>query len=179
MNCKLLHRVVLLASLCALACAPEPPSLPVEQSGEELLSSAATSEGDRAPTPVPSGCSAERSCGKPTIVCKSPDEPRPCGAAGCVDMQFACSVDADCLEGYACQACAPADPWPCGAIAGKCRPRACAKDRDCGSPNLICSAGACTHKACRRSARCAGYCVSGACWNQPGWCHDTTLPPPP
>jgi hypothetical protein len=154
-------------------CVPEPPAWS-DETGEAPSALSSTEL-----LPAPSGCSAERSCGRSTIVCKRPDDARPCGAAGCVEMQFACSADADCLEGYACQACAAGDPWPCGFIDGRCRPRACTSDRACGSPNLVCSAGACAHKACRRSATCRGYCVSGACWDQPGWCHDTTLPPPP
>lgn len=167
---------LVVAAVFSGGCAP-PPAPSEGETGQAAL--AVTDEASSDEGITATGCSAERSCGKRTLVCKQPDEPRPCGAAGCVDMQFACSTDSDCLEGYACQACAAGDPWPCGLIDGRCRPRTCATTRDCGSPNLVCSAGACAHKACRRSATCRGYCVSGGCWNEPGWCHDTTLPPPP
>lgn len=127
----------------------------------------------------PSGCWTERSCGARKYVCKRPDSPRPCGAPGCSEMQFACSSDAGCLEGYRCMLCKPGDPFPCSFATGLCRPAACASDRDCGSPNLVCQSGACAHKTCRSSRTCRGYCVAGSCWNKAGWCHDTTLPPPP
>lgn len=176
-------RTTRLASLVAVAlafvfssgCVPPPPAPSVDDSAfeSESLSQAVSEELSA------TGCSAERSCGKATLVCKRPDEPRPCGAAGCVDMQFACSTDSDCLEGYGCQLCAAGDPWPCGLLDGRCRPRSCTTTRDCGSANLVCSAGTCTHKPCRRSATCRGYCVAGSCWNEAGWCHDTTLPPAP
>jgi hypothetical protein len=127
----------------------------------------------------PSGCWAERSCGARKYVCKRPDSPRPCGAAGCSELQFTCSSDAGCLEGYRCALCKPGDPFPCSFATGICRPAACASDRDCGSPNLVCQGGACAHKTCRSSRACRGYCVAGSCWNKAGWCHDTSLPPPP
>ncbi len=127
----------------------------------------------------PPGCWAERSCGARKYVCKRPDNARPCGAPGCVEMQFACSSDAGCLEGYACALCKPGDPFPCSFATGLCKPKACASDRDCGSANLKCTSGRCEHKPCRSSLSCRGYCVAGACWNKTGWCHDTTLPPPP
>lgn len=127
----------------------------------------------------PAGCWAERSCGARKYVCKRPDTPRPCGAPGCSEMQFTCSSDAGCLEGYRCVLCKPGDPFPCTFATGMCRPATCATDRDCGSPNLVCQSGACAHKTCRTSRSCRGYCVAGSCWNKAGWCHDTTLPPPP
>lgn len=128
---------------------------------------------------APSGCWAERTCGARKYVCKRPDSPRPCGAAGCSELQFACSSDAGCLEGYRCALCKPGDPFPCSFATGLCKPAACASDRDCGSPNLVCQGGSCAHKTCRSSRSCRGYCVAGSCWNKAGWCHDTTLPPPP
>jgi len=127
----------------------------------------------------PPGCWAERSCGARKYVCRTADTPRPCGAAGCAEMQFACSSDAGCLEGYACVLCKPGDPFPCSFATGLCRPKTCAADRDCGSANVVCQSGRCAHKTCRSSLSCRGYCVAGACWNKPGWCHDTSLPPPP
>lgn len=130
-------------------------------------------------TAPPPGCWAERSCGARKYVCKRPDNARPCGAPGCVEMQFACSSDAACLEGYACALCKPGDPFPCSFATGICKPKACVSNRDCGSANLQCQSGSCVHKTCRSSLSCRGYCVAGACWNKPGWCHDTTLPPPP
>jgi hypothetical protein len=165
------------ASFLSVAACTPPPELGA--SDEELAAEAFTAADEDGAAKKLTGCTAERSCGKPTLVCKRPDEPRPCGAAGCVDMQFRCEKDADCLEGYACSLCRPGDPPPCGLLTGRCRPRACAVDKDCGSANVVCQAGACTHRACRTSRSCKGSCVAGACWNQPGWCHDTTLPPPP
>ena len=145
---------------------------PAEAAPEELQSV------DTAAAP-PSGCWTERSCGARKYVCKRPDSPRPCGAPGCSEMQFACSSDAGCLEGYRCVLCKPGDPFPCSFATGLCRPATCTSDRDCGSPNLVCQSGACAHKTCRSSRSCRGYCVAGSCWNKAGWCHDTTLPPPP
>lgn len=189
------------ALLFAVACTPQDPGAdgPADRATvAQPLATAATvtaadaidrqpieqAEGDDItpdPTaaPVPTTCYAERTCGARKYVCKRPDEPRPCGAPGCSEMQFACSADAACLEGYRCALCKPGDGYPCPFIGGMCRPAACATDSDCKSPNLVCQAGRCAHKPCRRSATCRGYCVSGACWDKGGWCHDTSLPPPP
>lgn len=168
------------------AYAQEAPAQEAEAASVPLTSSSETD-----PTPVlesidpdsdlsaPSGCWAERSCGARKFVCKRIDEPRPCGAAGCTDMQFACTDDAACAEGYSCRKCAAGSPAPCPWIGGICRPRSCLLDRDCRSANVVCQAGACTHKTCTTSRSCRGYCVRGACWNKAGWCHDTSLPPPP
>jgi hypothetical protein len=159
----------------AVACTPD-----ASQISDDEASGVAVASAPQELTPaLLAGCWAGNSCGKPTLVCKRPDEPRPCGAAGCVDWQFACSTDADCLEGYACTVCKAGDPAPCGFIPGRCNPRTCRADSDCGSANVACQAGSCVHRPCRTNRTCRGYCVAGACWNKPGWCHDTTLPPPP
>jgi hypothetical protein len=164
--------LVLVVAVAACIPAPEAP----QPTGDEASFTTAL---DNPEEDVASGCSTERSCGEPTLVCKRPDEPRPCGAAGCVDMQFSCSSDGDCVEGYSCSLCTSGDPYPCPFVTGRCQPRTCTRARDCLSKNLVCQTGSCVHKPCRSSSSCKGYCVASTCWNQPGWCLDTTLPPPP
>lgn len=179
-----------LLGLVGTACVPSegdpalaPPETATASTTAALTAAEPVASGDLVSEPAtdapPTGCWAERSCGARKYVCKRPDAARPCGAPGCVEMQFACSSDAGCLEGYACALCKPGDPFPCSFATGLCKPKACASDRDCGSANLQCSSGSCVHKTCRTSLTCRGYCVAGACWNKTGWCHDTTLPPPP
>lgn len=167
------------ASVTAEAGEVDPSAQQDDGASDDALQTLSTTDPADPTLAAPSGCWAERSCGARKYVCKRPDSPRPCGAAGCTEMQFACSSDAGCLEGYRCVLCKPGDPFPCTFATGLCKPTGCRTDRDCGSTNLVCQSGACAHKTCRNSRSCRGYCVAGSCWNKAGWCHDTTLPPPP
>jgi len=122
------------------------------------------------------GCWKERPCPREegsTFECFTPDTPRLCGPAMCDVAQRMCSEDHACREGYVCAA----DPGQGGMML--CSPAPCEGDASCGSKNLACVQGGCAHRPCTKSSECDGHCVAGFCWNKPGYCYDTSLPPPP
>jgi len=122
------------------------------------------------------GCWKERPCRQEegsTFECFTPDTLRMCGPAMCDVAQRMCSEDHACREGYVCAA----DPGQGGIML--CGVAPCGENGACGSENLACEQGGCVHRPCTKSSECDGYCVAGFCWNRPGYCYDTALPPPP
>lgn len=88
-------------------------------------------------------------------------------------MQRQCTTDVHCDEGYSCQPCSYC------IVEKTCQVAPCKKDADCGSPNVQCKDGLCVHIPCTDNGQCQGYCVQGWYWSTPGWCEDSSLPPPP
>lgn len=132
-----------------------------------------TGPGPSDPSVVASGCDVERTCGPAPLTCRRPDALHPCGAAGCDQMQRRCGANGSCPEGQTCTAC------PNCMADRLCAETRCQADADCASPNFICTSGSCTARPCTASSQCSGFCVDGACFNRPGWCEDTSMPPPP
>ncbi len=133
------------------------------------------------------GCSAEKTCqqlapDQKGLRCATPDIITSCGAPGCVEMQRACGGNGECPEGYRCDAAKQISP-PTKTTLGQYSPRqcvveSCKSSAACKSRNLICSGGRCVHRRCSRSKQCAGYCVTGRCWSEAGFCHNPNLKRP-
>jgi hypothetical protein len=86
------------------------------------------------------------------FACPGPFQPRPACVRGC-------ETDADCPSTLAC------------APDHRCRARGCAANGDCPK-NHACdtSRGACARTTCSSDADCDGFCVLGACEENPGLC---------
>jgi len=132
-------------------------------------------------------CSAEAPCpGTDGTACRRPDAPLGCGICFNPPEESTCPDDDACDPGSICEpircacsgqrACVPGctsdvdcgEGLACGDDA-RCAPRSCAEGRPCPD-NFSCVAEQCQRTSCDASASCSGYCVDGACYDQPGEC---------
>ena len=142
----------------------------------------------------PPGCYAEQACTVSWEMCWAPGEPLPCGMCYAPMPGEGCASDADCAADQICDEtggslclcypmpmCVPActTDAACGegqvcTKSGHCAATPCAMSLDCPT-NFACVAGACARTSCKSSAECAGFCVKGLCYGEPGYC--SPVPP--
>ena len=100
-------------------------------------------------------CQSDGDCTTPGTVCST--SPVVCACEGntyeCVE---ACTTDEHCGGDMVCDA------------GGHCVPPPCSDSSEC-EPNFVCD-GSCVRQSCQSSSECAGYCVTGICSADPGYC---------
>lgn len=137
----------------------------------------------------PRGCTNDFECGGGNAACFLADI---CvgGSVGCNQGVIGCSTDDDCLSAggpftvcrmcpdgygicdYACTTICDLG-WTCDA--DHCVHAPCQTNADCPA-NFVCTdpEHVCVRRTCGGDAECDGYCVSGWCIEELGFCHDCT-----
>ena len=139
-------------------------------------------------------CSAEQAC-KNGALCAYPGKFIGCGTCRNPDPNSVCTSDSQCKSAgahYVCinkpnfchcsgqKICTPGCQAnsDCGASeicqSGNCVAKPCQANADCQT-DFVCSNQKCARKTCQSTSDCNGYCVTGACYSQPGNCQ---FPPP-
>jgi hypothetical protein len=113
-------------------------------------------------------------------ICGPVTDPCSCGEGGeCVlgCAAAGCPPEADCGEDDRCVTRSCAVDEDCGDVAlrcaeGLCKVPGCFGDGDCDPPNTLCNTDtySCYRVTCTSDADCAGYCVMGQCFSEPGHC---------